>query len=124
MISLSQRDASRTECARVSIETQERPDISVQEVDQATISAGEGNLIVKVKVMPLAVHFREFIGRGVFLPQQRPSQLLSSLVCDVLCSQSTRSHFQRFADLKKFGEFFCCQCSNGRAAIVMANHQI
>src|SRR5258707_9058679 len=80
MISLSQRDASRTECARVSIETQERPDISVQEVDQAAISAGKGNLIVKVKVMPLAVHFREFICRGVFLPQQRPSQLLNSLV--------------------------------------------
>src|SRR5258706_16080108 len=106
MVSLSQWDASRTECARVSIETQERPDISVQEVDQATISAGEGNLIVKVKVMPLAVHFREFICSGVFLPQQRPSQLLNGLFSDILCSQPARSYFQCLAHLQKLGKFF------------------
>jgi len=108
MVSLSERDASGAERAGVSIQTHKGPDISVEEVDQAAISAGEGNLVVKVEVMPLAVHFREFVGRRVFLPQQSPSQLFNGFFGDILCGQPTRSYFQRLAHLEKFGEFCLC----------------
>lgn len=67
VVSLSERDAPGAEHARISIEAHERPDISVEKVDQAAISAGQGNLIMKVEVMPLAVHFREFVGGSIFL---------------------------------------------------------
>ena len=105
MVSLTQRDAPGAERAWVSIKTHEGPDVSVEEIDQSAISAGERNLIVKVKVMPLAVHFREFVGRHIFLQLERQSQLIQGLIGNIPGCQPTGRHFQCLAHFKKFGEF-------------------
>jgi|SRR5580700_2788491 len=124
MISLSERDAPRTEHARIPIESHERPDISVEQVNQAAVSAGDGDLIVKVEVMPLAIHFQELVGRGIFLPQERPPQLFNGFVGYVFCCQPTGRDFKSLAHLEKFGEFRSGKGCDASAAVGMANHQL
>jgi hypothetical protein len=48
-------DTPGTECARIAVKAHKAPDVPAQQVDQSAVSAGEGNLIVEIEVMPFAV---------------------------------------------------------------------
>ena len=80
VVRLSQRDTSAIENPWVSVETHNAPDISAEQVNQALVPAGQGNLVVEVEVVPIAVEIQQFVGLHLPLPGPPPPDWIASCV--------------------------------------------
>src|SRR5258706_4518745 len=123
VVRLSQRDTSAIENPWVSVETHNAPDISAEQGNQALVPACQGNLVVEVEVVPIAVEIQQFVGLDLPLPAQSQAQLLQPFLRNLLSRQPACFYLQGFTHFEQFGKFLSCKRRDKCATISMPNHQ-